>query len=152
MYRVKVNLVMLYPRLKDLHRVQEPSNFPFLSFSLCPAYSALLSSFPWKHWTRSAGYIRQLTLPLFFLVCLVMATGDPSSLRWPSVVLKDQEHITKSVYDIRRSHPCLSALSSIFPAMLAMPMSAMQEWMCCDFSALLHWGFLADQTVWLSHT
>lgn len=55
---------MLYPRLNDLNMVQEPSSCLFCHL-LSPFCSTRPSSFSWKHWTRSTGYLCQLPLPLF---------------------------------------------------------------------------------------
>lgn len=130
---------MLYPRLNELIIVQEPSSFPFVSYSLSfLLYSALPLSLETLNW------ISQLHMPTYTVSVYSCMLGygncRPVLLRW----LRPRTQQENSVwYEEISPKPFCSKLN--LSCLLAVAVIALQECMCYDFSALLHWGYLAEQ-------
>lgn len=134
-YRCKLNLLMLCPRLNDLNIVQEPSSFPPCFLSLSPASSALLSPFPREHWARPARCMCQFTVPLAFPVCAVLFTLAISCSKGP------------------RTHEEVGVRCEISPAQFCTE----RDLSCCTGDGKMRALWLlsaspAHQTVGLSHT
>lgn len=117
---------MLYPKLNDASI--ETSSYPLLPLLLTP-----LCSPPSLGNAEPGQRLRMPTYPALSPARAVGAAGDPSCLRWLSVVLKDGGHIGERLYDVR-SPQFLPALSWTFPAARAAAASAMRERMCCAVS------------------